>query len=113
MELLAVIRGLQMLKTTQFPVVIYSDSKYVVDAVNLRWVFGWKAKGFKDKKNPDLWMEFLELYPRFQLRFVWVKGHAQNVENNRCDVLAVEASLKTEKQGIDSYFEDSRSRRLT
>lgn len=104
MELLAVIRGLELLKTNKYPVVIYSDSKYVVDAVEKKWVFAWAAKGFKDKKNSDLWMRFLQLYPHFKIRFVWVKGHAENPENNRCDELAVRASYSTPLK-IDSVFE--------
>ena len=64
----------------------------MVDAVNLRWVFGWEKKGFAGKKNPDLWMRFLRIYRRHRVRFVWVKGHASTVENNRCDRLAVAAA---------------------
>ena len=81
--------------TTKFEgsdVVIYSDSKYVVDAVSKGWVFGWVRKGFAGKKNPDLWMRFLRVYNRHNVRFVWVKGHAETVENNRCDCLAVAAA---------------------
>lgn len=111
MELLAVIRGLEMLKTNKYPVVIYSDSKYVVDAVENKWVFGWAAKGFKDKKNADLWMRFLQLYPHFKIRFVWVKGHAENPENNRCDELAVRASYSTPLK-IDSVFEAQQKNNL-
>ncbi len=91
MELLAVIKGLEMLKTNKHPVTIYSDSKYVIDAVVQKWVFGWAQKNFKGKKNADLWMRFLKIYPMFQLKFVWVKGHSTNPYNNRCDELAVEA----------------------
>ncbi len=108
MELLAVIRGLEMLKTNKYPVVIFSDSKYVVDAVENKWVFGWAAKGFKDKKNSDLWMRFLQLYPHFNIRFVWVKGHADNPENNRCDELAVRASYSTPLK-IDTVFESQQN----
>lgn len=92
MELMAAIVGLEMLKFDHSEVTIYSDSKYVVDAVEKRWVFGWEKKGFADKKNPDLWRRFLEIYRRHKVRFVWVKGHASNVENNRCDQLAVAAA---------------------
>lgn len=92
MELLAVIVGLEAIKEPGAEVTIYSDSKYVVDAVEKRWVFGWETKGFKDKKNPDLWRRFLIVYRRHKVRFVWVKGHADNVENNRCDTLAVAAA---------------------
>ncbi len=92
MELMAVCVGLEALKNEGSEVTIYSDSKYVVDAVEKRWVFGWEKKGYKDKKNPDLWRRFLQIYRRHNVRFVWVKGHASNVENNRCDELAVAAA---------------------
>ncbi|MBR7116030.1 MAG: ribonuclease HI [Alistipes sp.] len=92
MELLGVCVALEALKFDGTIVTLYSDSKYVVDAVNQRWVFGWERKGFAGKKNPDLWMRFLRVYRRHQVRFVWVKGHASNIENNRCDELAVAAA---------------------
>ena len=92
MELLAVCVALEMLKFEGSDVTIYSDSKYVVDAVEKRWVFGWEKKGFAGKKNPDLWTRFLRSYRRHNVRFVWVKGHADTVENNRCDQLAVAAA---------------------
>ena len=75
MELLAVIVGLEALTRDGIEVDVYSDSKYVVDAVEKRWVFGWEKKGYKDKKNPDLWQRFLRVYRRHQVRFHWVKGH--------------------------------------
>jgi ribonuclease HI len=93
MELLAVIKGLEELKVEGLPVQIYSDSKYVVDAVEKGWIWGWQKKGFKDKKNVDLWKRYIPLHLRFKPKFVWVKGHAGNIENERCDVLAVEAAL--------------------
>ena len=92
MELMAVIVGLEALKNDGCEVTIYSDSKYVVDAVSKGWVFGWEKKGFAGKKNPDLWQRFLRVYRRHRVRFVWVKGHAETVENNRCDTLAVAAA---------------------
>ena len=92
MELLAVIIGLAALRFEGSNVTIYSDSKYVVDAVTKGWVFGWERKGFAGKKNPDLWSRFLRSYRRHKVRFVWVKGHADTVENNRCDQLAVAAA---------------------
>ncbi|MAN87122.1 MAG: ribonuclease HI [Algoriphagus sp.] len=92
MELLAVIRALQKLKLTGIPVTIYSDSKYVVDAVEKGWLWGWQKKGFKDKKNPDLWLRYIPLHLKYKPKFVWVKGHAGNIENERCDQLAVEAA---------------------
>jgi len=92
MELMGVCAALEALKMENCDVVIYSDSKYVVDAVEKGWVFGWERKLFRGKKNPDLWMRFLRAYRRHNVRFVWVKGHAETRENNRCDVLAVAAS---------------------
>jgi len=95
MELLGVIVALETLKKSGNDVTIYSDSKYVVDAVEKRWVFGWEQKGFKKKKNVDLWKRFLKIYPEHKVKFVWVKGHAGNPLNERCDQLAVEASERT------------------
>jgi ribonuclease HI len=92
MELLAVIVGLEALKTDNCDVTIYTDSKYVADAVNKGWVFSWVKKHFKGKKNPDLWMRFLNIYKKHKVNFVWVKGHANIPGNERCDQLAVEAS---------------------
>ncbi len=92
MELMAVIVALEALRKEGSDVVIYSDSRYVVDAVSKGWLFGWERKGFAGKKNPDLWRRFLTIYRRHHVRFVWVKGHAETVENNRCDQLAVAAA---------------------
>lgn len=92
MELLGVIVALEALKFEGSDVTIYSDSKYVVDAVSKGWVYGWERKGFEGKKNPDLWARFLRVFRRHKVRFVWVKGHADNVENERCDRLAVAAA---------------------
>jgi ribonuclease HI len=92
MELLAVIVGLETLKGDGHEITVYSDSKYVVDAVEKRWVFGWEKKGFAGKKNPDLWARFLRIYRRQTVRFVWIKGHASIPENERCDQLAVAAT---------------------
>ena len=92
MELMAVCVALEALKIEGSEVTIYSDSKYVVDAVSKGWVFGWEKKFFSGKKNPDLWIRFLRIYRKHRVRFVWVKGHAETVENNRCDALAVAAA---------------------
>jgi ribonuclease HI len=94
MELLAVIVGLEALKNSGSEVTVYSDSKYVVDAVEKKWVFGWEKKGFAKKANPDLWMRFLKIYRQHKVNFIWVKGHANIKENEVCDQLAVEAALK-------------------
>ena len=104
MELLAVIKGLEALKQTGNHVTIYSDSKYVVDAIEKGWVFNWAKKNFKGKKNADLWKRFLKLYPLHDIRFVWVKGHSGHVENERCDHLAVKAATASELK-IDKEFE--------
>ncbi len=92
MELLAVIVALQQLKINNTEVTIHTDSKYVCEAVEKRWVFGWHAKGFKDKKNADLWMKFLSIYPNHKIKFKWIKGHAGHTENERCDALATQAA---------------------
>ena len=94
MELMAVCVALEALKFDGSDVTVYSDSKYVVDAVTKGWVFGWVKKQFAGKKNPDLWMRFLRVYRHHNVRFVWVKGHADTVENNRCDQLAVAAETQ-------------------
>jgi len=107
MELLAVIVGLEALKNANSQVTIYSDSKYVVDAVEKKWVFGWEKKGFKKKKNIDLWKRFLKIYPKHQIKFIWVKGHANIKENERCDQLAVEASHKSNLPEDFGYINDS------
>lgn len=105
MELMAVIKGLEALRKPGQDVVIYSDSKYVIDAVEKGWVHGWVRKGFVGKKNKDLWMRFLNTYKLHRVRFVWVKGHAGHPENERCDQLAVQASLDSAHWSIDAIFE--------
>jgi len=110
MELLAVIKGLEALKSLNQQVTVYSDSKYVVDAVEKKWVFGWVTKNFKDKKNKDLWIRFLELYKLHKVKFIWIKGHNDHPENERCDRLAVFASQDKQNLAIDTFFEAERSR---
>ncbi|MEX2596807.1 MAG: ribonuclease HI [Salibacteraceae bacterium] len=104
MELLSVIVALESLKGLDHQVLIYSDSKYVVDAVEKKWVFGWQKKAFKGKKNADLWNRFLRIYPKHDVRFKWVKGHAGNHYNERCDELAVDAATSSELKQ-DAVFE--------
>jgi ribonuclease HI len=104
MELLSVIVALEALKKPGTPVTIYSDSKYVVDSVEKGWVFGWEKKDFAKKMNADLWKRFLRIYRQHKVKFVWVKGHHTNVENNRCDELAVEAALGNHLH-VDSGYE--------
>jgi len=103
MELLAVIIGLESLKKEGETVIIYSDSKYVVDAVEKKWVFAWEKKNFNKKKNPDLWIRFLKIYRQHNVTFKWVKGHSNNLENDRCDLLAVEASEGSMLEKDDWY----------
>ena len=92
MELLSVIVGLETLKNPGTVVTVYSDSKYVVDAVEKGWLLNWEKKNFKKKKNVDLWKRFLLIYPKHKVSFTWVKGHAGNKENEVCDELAVNAA---------------------
>jgi ribonuclease HI len=105
MELLAVIEALKAIKKPGATVHIHSDSQYVVNAIEKGWIFDWKKKGFKDKKNPDLWKQFLELYPNFKIKMFWVRGHAGNRENERCDFLATQAARYAE--AIDEGYENS------
>ena len=108
MELLAVIKGLEALKNIGSNVTVYSDSKYVVDAVEKGWVFNWERKNYKGKKNPDLWKRFLLTYRKHNVKFIWIKGHANIPENERCDTLAVEASKKSILK-IDTGYENTNS----
>ena len=104
MELLAVIVAIENVKKLNSEIVVYSDSKYVVNAVEKGWLFNWQNKGFKGKKNPDLWDRFLSVYKRHSVKFVWVKGHNNNVENERCDTLAVSAAESSDLSS-DVWYE--------
>jgi ribonuclease HI len=108
MELMAIIVALEALKKDGQQITIYSDSKYIIDSVEKRWLFGWVKSGFKNKKNKDLWLRFLDLYNKHHIHFVWVKGHASNALNNRCDELATSAADGT---GLprDIVFEQQQS----
>ncbi len=106
MELLAVIVGLETIKKPNQVIRIYSDSKYVIDAIEKKWVFGWVQKGFAGKKNKDLWLRLLPLLKVHQITFFWVKGHNGHPENERCDQLAVAASKQKELL-IDQIFEST------
>ena len=106
MELLAVIVAIERLKTPNIPVKVYSDSKYVIDAITKGWLDSWIVKRFKGKKNQDLWMRYHTSSKPFNITFEWVKGHAGNPKNERCDVLAVEASKK-ENLEIDKVYEEN------
>ena len=88
MELLAVIKALEALKNNSIDIIIYSDSKYVVESVEKGWIWNWEKVNFKKKQNPDLWKKFIPLYKKFKIKFEWVKWHSGNIENERCDELA-------------------------
>lgn len=91
MELMAVIVALESLKIPECNVTVYTDSRYVADAVEKGWLFQWESKNFKNKKNQDLWMRFLKIFRRHKVKFIWIRGHDNNLENERCDRLAVGA----------------------
>jgi ribonuclease HI len=109
MELMAVIVGLETIKIENAHVLVVSDSKYVIDSVEKKWVFGWEKKGFAKKKNPDLWKRFLQIYRKHTVAFKWVKGHAGHIQNERCDQLAVEASKKKILQ-VDTWYEKNKDK---
>ena len=104
MELWAVIDALEKLKKKPMDVLVISDSKYVIEAVDKKWVFGWQKKNFKGKKNPDLWKRFLKIYPQHNVQFQWVKGHNDHPQNERCDQLAVTAAKEMAIEQ-DTYYE--------
>lgn len=104
MELMAVISALEAVKKPSQTITIYSDSKYIIDAIDKKWVYGWIKKGFKGKKNKDLWLRLMNVYQLHQIRLVWVKGHAGHPENERCDELAV-AAAKQPNLPADLVFE--------
>ncbi len=106
MELWAVIHALELIQDKKHPVHIFSDSKYVIEAIEKKWVWTWNSKGFKGKKNSDLWMKYLALHPQFDLTFHWVKGHAGHIENEHCDMLAVNAATSSDL-AIDEGYEKS------
>ncbi len=106
MELMGACVALEMLKFKGSDVTLYSDSKYVVDAVEKRWVYGWEKKGYEGKKNPDLWRRFMKVYREHNVKLVWVKGHASTVENNRCDELAVAAANDKANHKIDTGYSE-------
>ena len=101
---MAVIVALEKIKQQNQSVHIYTDSKYVSESVEKKWVDGWEKKGFKNKKNPDLWIRFLKIFRKHSVRFFWIKGHNNNPRNERCDFLAVQAS-KNKDLKIDINYE--------
>jgi ribonuclease HI len=104
MELLAVIVGLEKLKTENTNVLVISDSKYVVDSVLKKSVFGWEKKEYVGKKNPDLWKRFLVVFRKHHVDFKWIKGHNNHPQNERCDELAVMASSQN-TLSVDTFYE--------
>lgn len=104
MELLAAIAGLEALKKQGTEVWLYTDSLYLVNAVNKGWLFNWEQKRFAKKKNPDLWLRFLEIYRQHNVKLLWVKGHNNNPGNERCDALAVEASRRADLKPDTGYL---------
>ena len=108
MELLAVIIGLEHIKNSKNQIIVYSDSKYVVDSINKKWVFNWELNNYKKKKKPDLWKRFLIVYRKYNIIFKWVKGHAGHIQNERCDSLAVNAATNS-KLNIDEGYESLNS----
>jgi ribonuclease HI len=107
MELMAVIAGLEALKKNNVPLKIYSDSQYVVNAIEKGWLKNWIATNFKGgKKNKDLWLRYAELAGKHRIQFHWVKGHASNPHNNRCDELATQAADGGQLMDDDGYEAD-------
>ncbi len=107
MELLAVILGLEEVKKRELEVFVFSDSRYVVDAINKGWLLKWEKNNFKKKKNPDLWKRLLKIHKYFtKVKFVWIKVHAGHPKNEICDKLAVLAS-ESSNQITDTYYEET------
>ena len=111
MELMAVVEALNKIKKENAKVTIYTDSKYVSDSVEKKWVFGWQKNNFKKKKNIDLWIKFLKVYEKHSIKFIWIKGHNNHPQNERCDKLAVAAS-KTNNLATDFLYEQEQKNLL-
>jgi ribonuclease HI len=111
MELLAVIVALEELKIPRSETEIYTDSRYVCDAIEKKWVFDWEKAGFKKKKNIDLWKRFLNVYPKHNVKMHWIKGHSNIPENEKCDQLAVKASQSKDLE-IDYGYEKNKGEEL-
>ena len=111
MELLAVIVGLEKLKNPNTRVLVISDSKYVVDSVEKKWVLSWEKKGFVNRKNADLWKRFLVVYRNHKVGSKWIKGHNNPVQNERCGELAVMASMQ-KQLSVDSFYEKEEAKLL-
>ena len=108
MELMAVIVGLEAIKKTGIPVNIYSDSEYVVNAVEKKWLWGWEKKNFAKKANADLWQRYITLHHKYNPKFNWIRGHAGHPENERCDRLAVQAANSFNLE-VDVNYENQRT----
>jgi ribonuclease HI len=108
MELMAVIVGLEAIKKAGISISIYSDSKYVVEAVEKGWIWNWQKKNFAKKANADLWQRYIPLHQKYKPKFVWIKGHAGHPENERCDQLAVRAAEGAHPH-VDKWYEENRS----
>ncbi|MDR1877818.1 MAG: ribonuclease HI [Flavobacteriaceae bacterium] len=106
MELLAVIVALEKITKPDQEVTVYSDSRYVIEAINKNWIYRWEKKRFEKVKNPDLWLRFLKIYRKHKVTFKWIKGHVGHPENERADKLAVSAS-KSEELSVDTAYEKS------
>jgi len=112
MELMAVIAGLKTLTKQNIGITIYTDSQYVLNSVEKKWLDNWIRTDFRGgKKNKDLWMEYYHLAKKYFIKFVWVKGHAENVYNNRCDELATFAAAGNNLL-IDEGYEQLRNKLL-
>ena len=109
MELLAVIIALETLKIQPMEVIVFSDSKYVIDAVQKKWVFNWEKKGFKNKKNSDLWKRYLNIHRKHQVSYQWIKGHNAHPQNERCDHLAEKAAKQSPKN-VDAFYEQNQNK---
>lgn len=107
MELMAVIEALKSIKNKEIPVIVYSDSQYVVESINKNYIQQWEMRGFKKVKNPDLWKELIDLIKTFKdIKFEWVKGHSSNPFNTECDKMAVNAYMvNNDCLNVDEYYE--------
>jgi ribonuclease HI len=112
MELLAVIAALENIRAVRANVTVYSDSKYVVDAVNKGWLYSWERTHFKNKKNPDLWIRFLKVYRQHNVKFIWVEGHSGNPLNELCDKMAVKASMQLNLSEDTAYINTIENKNL-
>lgn len=112
MELLAVITALESIKKPDIEIEVYTDSKYVCDAIEKKWIFAWQKAAWKGKKNIDLWQRFMPLYKIHKVKFHWVKGHAGHPENERCDVLATSIARTGPWLKDHAYIEIERQSKL-